>query len=102
MGGPLCEERVRGVRFNLLDAKLHADSIHRGMGQIQPPARRVFFASMLTAGCRLVEPVFLASIGAPPDAQPGIMQALGSCRGEFNEKEEQGTLIMVAAYVPIQ
>merc|ERR1719222_302229 len=36
--GPLCEEKMRGIRFNLLDAKLHADSIHRGMGQLQPTA----------------------------------------------------------------
>lgn len=30
--GPLAEENMRSVRFNLLDCKLHADSIHRGMG----------------------------------------------------------------------
>merc|ERR1719386_381984 len=68
--GPICEEQMRGVRFNLLDVKLHADSIHRGMGQIQPPARRVFFSSLMTAQCRLVEPVFISTIDAPADAQP--------------------------------
>merc|ERR1719472_541654 len=72
--GPICEENMRGIRFNLLDVKLHTDSIHRGMGQIQPTARRVFFASTMTAGIRLVEPVFLASIEAPSEASAGIMQ----------------------------
>ncbi|CAN0108151.1 unnamed protein product, partial [Ectocarpus sp. 12 AP-2014] len=46
--GPMTEEKVRGVRFNLLDVVLHADAIHRGMGQIMPTARRVVYASMLT------------------------------------------------------
>merc|ERR1719456_819425 len=67
--GPICEENMRGVRFNLLDVKLHTDSIHRGMGQIQPTARRVFFASVMMGQCRLVEPVFMADIEGPANAQ---------------------------------
>merc|ERR1712070_817002 len=38
--GPLCEENMRGIRFNIMDVTLHADSIHRGAGQIAPPTRR--------------------------------------------------------------
>merc|ERR1711920_813142 len=34
--GPLCEENMRGIRFNIMDVTLHADSIHRGAGQIAP------------------------------------------------------------------
>jgi len=100
--GPLCEEKMRGVRFNLQDAKLHSDSIHRGMGQIQPPARRAFFSSVLTARCRLAEPMFHAAIEAPESAQAGIMQALGVCRGELVITEETGMgRVSVQAYVPI-
>lgn len=36
---------MRGVRFNLTDAKLIADAIHRGAGQMIPASRRVFYAS---------------------------------------------------------
>jgi len=99
--GPLCEENMRGVRFNLLDVKLHTDSIHRGMGQIQPTARRVFFAAVMLGGCRLVEPVFKAEIDATADSSPGIMQALGACRGELVVSEEQGSRVLVEAFVPI-
>jgi elongation factor 2 len=99
--GPLCEENMRGIRFNIHDVKMHADSIHRGMGQIQPTARRVFFASAITAGCRFQEPVFSVTIGASADSQPGIMQALGACRGEFISCEEAGSQITVLAFVPI-
>merc|ERR1719424_2318011 len=99
--GPLCEENMRGVRFNLLDVKLHSDSIHRGMGQIQPTARRVFFCSVMTATARFQEPVFSVAIGAAAESQPGIMQALGACRGEFISCEQTGNQISVLAYVPI-
>lgn len=100
--GPICEENMRGIKFELHDVKLHADSIHRGMGQIQPTARRVFFAATMTAQCRLVEPLFCASIEAPSESSTGIMQALGSCRGELVVSEETGTgRVNVEAYVPI-
>jgi translation elongation factor EF-G len=58
----LTEENVRGVRFNLHDVTLHADAIHRGAGQIIPTARRVLYASMLTAAPRFFEPVYLVEI----------------------------------------
>lgn len=100
--GPICEENMRGIKFELHDVKLHADSIHRGMGQIQPTARRVFFAATMTADCRLVEPFFCASIEAPSDSSTGIMQALGSCRGELVVSEEvAGGRVCVEAHVPI-
>jgi elongation factor 2 len=99
--GVLCEENMRGIRFNLHDVKMHADSIHRGMGQIQPTARRVMFACCLTADCRFQEPIFVCNIGAPAEVQPGIMQALGACRGEFIEAEPNGSQVNVKAYVPI-
>jgi elongation factor 2 len=57
--GVLCEENMRGIRFNVLDVTLHADAIHRGGGQIIPTARRVLYACELTAQPRLMEPVYL-------------------------------------------
>merc|ERR1712117_769318 len=39
--GVLCDENMRGVRFNIYDVTLHTDAIHRGGGQIIPTARRV-------------------------------------------------------------
>merc|ERR1712227_169347 len=39
--GVLCDENMRGIRFDLHDVTLHADAIHRGGGQIIPTARRV-------------------------------------------------------------
>jgi len=47
--GVMCDENMRGIRFNIHDVTLHADAIHRGGGQIVGTARRVFLASELTA-----------------------------------------------------
>jgi len=64
--GPVCEETCRGIRINLLDVTLHADAIHRGMGQVMPTSRRVTYASILTATPVLYEPYFLVDIQVPP------------------------------------
>ena len=53
---------MRGVRFNIYDVTLHTDAIHRGGGQIIPTARRVLYASALTAEPRLMEPIYLVEI----------------------------------------
>ncbi|CAE7278176.1 unnamed protein product, partial [Symbiodinium microadriaticum] len=55
--GPLCEESLRGVRFNLSEVLLHSDKVHRGAGQIMPATRRCCFASELTGSPTLQEPV---------------------------------------------
>jgi len=47
--GVMCDENMRGCRFNIHDVTLHTDAIHRGGGQIVPTARRVFYACELTA-----------------------------------------------------
>ena len=60
--GVLCDENMRGIRFDIQDVTLHADAIHRGGGQIIPTARRVLYASAMTASPRILEPVYLVEI----------------------------------------
>ena len=47
--GVMCDENMRGIRFDIHDVTLHTDAIHRGGGQIIPTARRVLYACELTA-----------------------------------------------------
>lgn len=47
--GVMCDESMRGCRYNIHDVTLHTDAIHRGGGQIIPTARRVLYACALTA-----------------------------------------------------
>jgi len=101
--GVLCDENMRGVRFDLHDVTLHADAIHRGGGQIIPTARRVFYASILTAKPRLLEPVYLVEIQCPEAAVGGIYGVLNRRRGHvFEEAQVAGTpMFVVKAYLPV-
>jgi len=101
--GVLCEENMRGVRFDLHDVTLHADAIHRGGGQIIPTARRVFYASVLTAKPRLLEPIYMVEIQSPEAAVGGIYGVLNRRRGHvFEENRIIGTpMFVVKAYLPV-
>jgi len=102
--GPVCEETVRGVRVNLLDVTLHADAIHRGMGQVMPTSRRVTYACILTAAPVLYEPYFLVDIQVPQDAMGGCYGVLSGRRGHvFSEEQRPGTPMMqLRAYLPVK
>ena len=101
--GPLCEEQLRGCRFNLMDVVLHADAIHRGMGQIMPTARRVCFASMMMADPGILEPIYLCNISVPQDAMGNVYGVLTRRRGHvFTEEQRPGTPQMtLLAYLPV-
>jgi len=101
--GVLCDENMRGVRFNIHDVTLHADAIHRGGGQIIPTARRCLYACVLTAEPRLMEPVYLVEIQCPQDSTGGIYSCLNKRRGHiFEENNVQGTpMVYVKAYLPV-
>ena len=101
--GVLTDEQMRGIRFNIQDVVLHADAIHRGGGQIIPTARRVFYASELTASPKFQEPIFLVEIQCPDDAVGGIYQCLSQRRGiVIGEDPVAGTpLVNLKAYLPV-
>lgn len=101
--GPLCEENMRGIKFNLTDVTLHADSIHRGAGQIMPPTRRACFAAEMMGKPSLQEPVFLVEITCPQDAMSGVYSCMNMRRGVvFEENQREGTpLIQSRAYLPV-
>jgi elongation factor 2 len=101
--GVLCDENLRGVRFNIYDVTLHTDAIHRGGGQIIPTARRVLYASALTAAPGLMEPVYLVEIQCPENAVGGIYGVLNKRRGHvFEEAQTPGTpMFVVKAYLPV-
>ncbi|KAJ3272907.1 Elongation factor 2 [Terramyces sp. JEL0728] len=101
--GPMAEEIMRGIRFNILDVVLHADAIHRGAGQIMPTCRRVCYASVLTAEPAILEPVFLVDVQCPENAMGGIYSVLNKKRGHvFHEEQRPGTpLYNIKCYLPV-
>jgi len=101
--GPLCEENMRSIRFNIKDVTLHTDAIHRGAGQLMPCTRRVCFAAEMTAAPTLQEPVFLVEITCPQDVMSGVYNTMNLRRGMvFEENQKEGTpLMQVKAYLPV-
>jgi len=102
--GILCAEPLRGVRFNLHDAKLHSDSVHRGPGQIIPAAKKVFWASFLAAKPALVEPYFMAEIETENKTISKVYTVVTSRRGSVQEQiPKNGTpLSVIKAHLPVE
>ena len=99
----MAQEGMRGVRFNLVDAVLISDSIHRGGGQMIPCARRVYYSSQLTANPRFIEPIFLCEIQVPDTYIGSIYSVVSHRRGQIiSEEPVIGTpLTNVKAYLPV-
>jgi len=101
--GIICEEAMRGIRFNLMDITMHADAIHRGAGQLMPPCKRAMFACQMKSEPRLLEPMYLCDITVPQDEINGVYSTLNARRGEVESKEDQqGTPITkIRAFLPV-
>jgi len=101
--GVICEESMRGIRFNLQDVTMHADAIHRGAGQIMPPMKRAMYACQIHAEPSLMEPMFLCDITVPQNALNGVYTTLNQRRGIIEGQEDRiGTpLTKVKAFVPV-
>ncbi|KAK8588965.1 hypothetical protein V6N12_023374 [Hibiscus sabdariffa] len=102
-GGALAEQNMRGICFEVRDAVVHADAIHRGGSQIFPTAHRAFYAAQLTAKPRFLEPVYLVEIQAPVHSLDGVYSVLNNRRGHvFQEMQRPGTPIYdIQAYLPV-
>ena len=99
----LCEDTLRGVRFNLVDAHIHSDKAHRGGAQIIPATRRAMFAAMLTAKPRLMEPVYKVEVQCVQDCLGQVFNVISKKRGEIVERVQQvgSPLCNVKAYLPV-
>ncbi|AEA38803.1 elongation factor EF-2 (nucleomorph) [Cryptomonas paramecium] len=102
--GVLCSENIRNISFNIVDVILHADSIHRGGGQIIPTARRSFYGAQLLAKPRLLEPVYLVEIQCPEQVVSSVYSVLNRKRGQvFEETKKVGTpMFTLKAFLPVQ
>lgn len=101
--GIICEEPLRGMRCNIEDITLHADSIHRGAGQIMPPCKRAIYACQLVSEPVIYEPMYLCDITVPQSAIAGVYSTLSTRRGVIEGKEDRaGTpLSKVKAFLPV-
>jgi len=101
--GILCEEALRGIRFDLQDVVLHADAIHRGAGQIMPPFKRAMYACQIRSSPALMEPMYICDITVPAPALNGVYSTLNARRGQIEGKTDRaGTpLTNIRAFLPV-
>jgi len=101
--GVLCDEELRGVRFNISNAEAHADRAHRGDSQLGPMTRHGLHASQLCAAPRLLEPVFLVSIATEFAVKNAIYGVLNKRRGLVQSEEVRpGTdMVELRAFLPV-
>eukprot|EP01130_Rhizamoeba_saxonica_P017042 TRINITY_DN8076_c0_g1_i1.p1 TRINITY_DN8076_c0_g1~~TRINITY_DN8076_c0_g1_i1.p1 ORF type:complete len:985 (+),score=218.40 TRINITY_DN8076_c0_g1_i1:51-2957(+) len=101
--GPLCEEPIRNVKFELVHANICEEPMYRGGNQIIPTARRVAYSAFLTAKPRLMEPVYYVEIQCPSECLPAIFNVLYRRRGHVVEDlpKVATPLYTVKAYIPV-
>lgn len=100
--GILCEEPVRGVRFNLNDVVLHADAIHRGGAQMMPTARKAMIASLLSAKLGVMEPMYAVEIQVPKNFIGAVYNCLQNRRGEISSQEQSiGEIYIMRGFLPV-
>jgi elongation factor 2 len=100
--GVLCHEKLRGIRFDIRDARIHNDSSHSGAAQLIPMSRRGYYGAMLESKPILMEPVYSIDIATDISVQNKVISALQQKNGTFSETIfKQGTMISVKGYLPV-
>ncbi len=99
--GPLCKEPSINCKVVLQDMKLHEDAIHRGPAQMYPAVREGIRGTMMTAGPVLFEPLQTLRIEAPKDYMGEISKLVQNKRGQLLEMNEEGSLVIAIAKMPV-
>ena len=101
--GVLANENMRGIRFDLLDSEISEDPSMCGRSEIVPTARRCFYASVLTAQPRLLEPTYLVEIQCHETGLENTYHVVSARRGYIIEEMPSGGsgTLLIKAYLPV-
>eukprot|EP01094_Clydonella_sp_ATCC50884_P016815 TRINITY_DN282_c0_g2_i1.p1 TRINITY_DN282_c0_g2~~TRINITY_DN282_c0_g2_i1.p1 ORF type:complete len:865 (-),score=381.57 TRINITY_DN282_c0_g2_i1:201-2795(-) len=102
--GALCGEELRGARFNIVDARLHQDSVHRASGQILPMVRSVINDCELLSAPRVMQPIFAVDVQCPTEAIAAVYSVLSRRKGEVLSTEPHpltDTLSTLSGFIPV-
>ncbi len=99
--GPLAVEEVVGLKFKLVDAKLHEDAVHRGPAQVLPAIKKAIYASIMSANPCLLEPIQKVFISAPLDYMGSCNKEIQNRRGKIIGQETKGIVAEMDFEVPI-
>lgn len=99
--GPLASEEVTGLKFKLVDAKLHEDAVHRGPAQVLPAIKNAIYGVMMLADPCLVEPIQKVFISAPIEYIGACNREIQNRRGMMISQEIYGEVSEMEFEVPI-
>jgi len=99
--GPLAREPAFGIKVTLVDAKLHEDAIHRGPAQMYPAVREGIKLAMMNANPVMFEPVQTHVIEAPIEHTGEITKLVMNKRGAVLEMNQEGSLTIIRAKLPV-
>jgi elongation factor 2 len=100
--GPLCEEPLRGVKVELLDAQLHDGLKEREPAQVMRAISRAILGSVLTAKPVLLEPIYKIDVSVPNQWFGACSNILIRRRGKILTTEHRGALTVIAGHIPVR
>jgi elongation factor 2 len=99
--GPLCEQPLRKVKAELLDAQIHEDPALREPTQIMRAIGRAILGSILTAKPTLLEPVYRIEVATPTQWFGTCTNIITSRRGRIQCTENRGSLTIIIGFIPV-
>jgi len=99
--GPMSREPCQGMKFRLVDVKLHEDAVHRGPAQVIPAVRQAIQAAILMAGTTLLEPFQKVFIQVPQDQMGGAISEIQGRRGAILNMTQEGDVTDIEAKAPV-
>ena len=90
-----------GLKFKLVDAKLHEDAIHRGPAQVLPSIRKAIYGSMMLADPTLLEPMQKVFINTPQDYMGSCTREIQNRRGQIVDMKQEGDMVDIESKVPV-
>lgn len=99
--GPLAREPCINVKVILADMKLHEDAIHRGPAQVYPAVRDGVRGAMMLAKPVIYEPLQILQIESPADYMGEISKLIANKRGQLLEMNQEGSLLVAKAKMPV-
>ena len=99
--GPVANEIAMGLKFKLVDAKLHEDAVHRGPAQVLPSIRKAIYGSIMLAKPTLLEPMQKVFINVPQDYMGSCTREVQNRRGQIVDMKQDADMVTIESKVPV-
>jgi len=100
--GVIVNAPMRGVRFDLMDIKLHSDSVHRRPSSVVPAAMRAMRGAFLVAAPSLMEPMYHVDIRGKSSTLEGVYSILGKRGGTVMDTSSSLSMDVIVASMPVR